>query len=86
MFDCSRWRAADTFFLPTAGAVAPLPFPEAAMFPSLRASRPALTFVFPALIAGLMLVGMGPVANRAAAQPAATAEPAAGAPQVPPLP
>ena len=56
------------------------------MFPSLRASRPALTLMFPAVIAGLLLVGMGPVANRAAAQPAATAEPAAGVPQVPPLP
>jgi thiol-disulfide isomerase/thioredoxin len=56
------------------------------MFPSLRASRPALWFVYPAVIASLVLLGMGPVANRAAAQPAATAEPAAGVPQVPPLP
>jgi thiol-disulfide isomerase/thioredoxin len=56
------------------------------MFPSLRPSRPPVTFVLPVLFAGLALELMAPTANRAAAQPAATAEPAAGVPQVPPLP
>jgi thiol-disulfide isomerase/thioredoxin len=56
------------------------------MFPSLRPSRPPVTVVLPLLFAGLALELMAPTANRAAAQPAATAEPAAGVPQVPPLP
>ena len=56
------------------------------MFPSLRASRPALLFVVPFVITGLALVVFGLAATPAAAQPAATAEPAAGLPQVPPLP
>lgn len=56
------------------------------MFPSLRASRLPLTFVLPVVMAGLALELCGPTPNRAAAQPAATAEPTAGVPQVPPLP
>lgn len=56
------------------------------MFSLLRASCPPLSCVLPVLIAGLALEWAMPTVNRAAAQPAATAEPAAGVPQIPPLP